>query len=263
MLRSIGVIGMLALIFACAVSPTGRKQVLLFSGDQMSQMGIAAYESLQKEKQPIKDAKVNRYVSCVTDHLIKQLPAELKKVEWEVKVFDDETPNAFALPGGKIGVHTGMLNIASTQEQLAAVIGHEIGHVWANHGNERMSRTTVAQMGLQMASVLAGEPSPEKQLALGALGIATQGVVMKYDRKQEKEADGMGLDLMARAGFDPQQAVKLWQKMAEQGGARPPEFMSTHPSETTRIEKLTSQMSGVLPLYKQAVASGNKPSCKL
>lgn len=263
MARMIAMIAIMSLLFACAVSPTGRKQVLLFSGDQMSQMGVAAYESLQKEKQPVKDTKVNRYVNCVTDHLLKQLPAELKSVAWEVSVFDDETPNAFALPGGKIGVHTGMLEIASTQEQLAAVIGHEIGHVWANHGNERMSQNAVAQMGMQVASVIAGEPSPEKQMALGALGIATQGVVLKYSRKHEKEADAIGLDMMAKAGFDPQQAVTLWKKMAEQGGARPPEFMSTHPSEATRIEKLKAQMSGVMPFYKRAVNSGNKPNCKM
>ena len=251
------------LLTACVVSPTGRKQLVLFSNGQMSQMGATAYDSMKKEQKVNSDKKVNAYVSCISNALLKHLPGDLAHQNWEVTVFKDDSPNAFALPGAKIGVHTGMLKVASTQGQLAAVVGHEIGHVWANHGNERMSQQSIAQMGMQIVTVLAGEPSAEKQMALSALGVATQGTVLKFSRDQEKEADVMGLEMMAKAGFDPQQAVALWEKMAQQSGAkRVPEFMSTHPSEETRIRKLKQQLPNVVPLYQQAKQKGVSPRCQ-
>lgn len=253
---------LLMVVIGCAVSPTGKKQLLLFSGSEMSQMGISAYSQMKQQQEIVTDQKVNSYVQCVTNRLLQHVPPQLKSQSWEVNVFQDDSPNAFALPGGKIGLHTGMLKIADNQAKLAAVIGHEIGHVWANHGNARMSQTALAQQGLQLVSIIAGEPSAEKQMALGALGLATQGVVLKYSRSHEKEADALGLRLMSKAGFDPRDAVKLWQSMAAAGGSRPPEFMSTHPSEKTRIEKITKQLDVVLPLYQAAIKSGQAANCQ-
>ena len=249
-------------LVACAVSPTGRKQVLLFSGDQMADMGVTAYQSMKQQQPAVEDASTSQYVSCITNRLLQHIPQDMQQKTWEVTVFKDDTPNAFALPGGKIGVHTGMLEIADTSGKLAAVIGHEIGHVWANHGNERMSQSSLAQTGLQVAAILSGEPSAEKQLALGALGIATQGVVLKYSRKHEKEADALGLEMMAKAGFDPAEAVELWRSMAAKGGANVPEFMSTHPSEQTRINKLSAQLPAVIPFYQQVRNDGRAPVCR-
>ncbi|MCO7222808.1 M48 family metallopeptidase [Pleionea sp. CnH1-48] len=251
------------LIASCAVSPTGRKQMLIYSKGQMSQMGITAYDSMKNEGKLVKDARVNQYVRCVTDALLQHIPAGLSGENWEVSVFSDDTPNAFALPGAKIGIHTGMLKVAEKSGQLAAVVGHEIGHVWADHGNERMSQQTLAQAGLQMVAVLAGEPSTQKNMAMSALGIATQGVVLKFSRDQESEADTIGLEMMAKAGFNPQEAVNLWRRMAEQSqGSNVPEFMSTHPSEATRIERLSQQLSKVMPLYHQARGVGANPQCR-
>jgi len=250
------------MLLSCAISPTGRKQVLLYSDGEMSKMGIAAYDSMKKEQPLLKDAKTTAYVQCITNRLIPHLPKSLQGNNWEVNVFKDDTPNAFALPGAKIGVNSGMLTLADNQAMLAAVIGHEIGHVWAQHGNERMSQNTLAQAGMTVASVVAGESTTESQLALGALGLATKGVVLSYSRKHESEADGIGLEMMAKAGFDPQQAVELWRKMAEKsGGSQVPEFFSTHPSEEHRIKDLQKKMKSVMPLYEQAKKNGGLASC--
>ncbi|NNJ71629.1 MAG: M48 family metallopeptidase, partial [Enterobacterales bacterium] len=246
-----------ATIFACAVSPTGRNQILLYSGNQMSQMGIAAYDSMKQEQKVSANSKQIAYVRCITDRLIPHLPGTMKTMAWEVNIFDDENPNAFALPGAKIGVNTGMLLLADNPAMLAAVIGHEIGHVWAQHGNERMSQGTLAQTGMTVAAVMAGEETTETRLALAALGFAAKGVVLKYSRVHESEADRIGLTLMAQAGFDPQQAVELWKKMAAKGGKNVPEFFSTHPSEDTRIKQLNRQMTTVMPIYQKALKSSS------
>lgn len=258
------VLAVLAVVLvACTTSPTGRDQLILFPSSQMSQMGITAFSDMQKKQTLEKSPTVNKYVQCVTDALLPHLPQSLAREAWEVSVFKDDSPNAFALPGGKIGVHTGMLSLADSQGQLAAVIGHEIGHVWAQHGNERMSQQMLAQTGMQVVESLAGEPSPEKNMAMAALGLAAQGTVLKYSRDHESEADLMGLQMMAKAGFDPREAVTLWQTMAKKStGQRPPEFLSTHPSEATRIKQLQGYMAKVLPIYQQAQRAGRKPACR-
>lgn len=144
------------------------------------------------------------------------------------------------------------------------MLGHEVGHVLAQHGNARMSNSQLAQTGMSIASVFAGSDPAQQQQMMGLLGAGVQyGVLMPFGRGDESEADVIGLQLMARAGFDPRQSVPLWQNMGRaSGGAAPPEFMSTHPSHTTRIAELQAQMSEVLPLYERARASGRKPNCR-
>lgn len=256
-----------ALLTACVTSPTGRNQVLLFPESQMAEMGSAAFTSMQKSEKVDTNQSHNRYVNCIVDALIPALNAKapgMRSTRWETKVFVDDSANAFALPGGKIGVHTGMFKVAENQSQLASVLGHEIGHVWARHGNARVSNEFITTTGLQLAAIAAGEPTAEKQQLLGLLGAGAQvGVLLPFGRKDESEADTIGLELMAKAGFDPRESVQLWKNMAKQGGGGQPEFLSTHPSHQTRISDLQSNMSQAMEWYQAAKASGKNPSCRL
>lgn len=266
--RAIAALLLAALIVACATSPTGRRQLLLMPEEQMAEMGKAAFTQLQQEVPLSKDPGKTAYVRCVTNAIVSVLSPEqmqgLAVDEWRVEVFADDSANAFALPGGRIGVHTGMLDVATTPSQLAAVIGHEIGHVLAQHGNARVSNSQLAQTGLAVTSVfIGGDPATQQQL-MGLLGAGVEvGVLLPFSRGDESEADQIGIDLMARAGFDPRESVTLWQNMsrASSGGA-PIEFMSTHPSHTTRIAQLQGWMDDALVLYQQAQAAGRKPSCR-
>jgi predicted Zn-dependent protease len=151
-----------------------------------------------------------------------------------------------------------------TPSQLATVLGHEVSHVLARHGNERVSQSALAQSGMLFAQILIGADTPEKQELFGLLGLGMQyGVLMPFSRAQESEADEIGILLMARAGFDPRESVVLWQNMARaSGGQSPPEFMSTHPSHSTRIRRLEAAMPVALRFYEQAVATGHRPDCR-
>lgn len=254
------------LLQSCATSPTGRSQVTLIPTSQMNQMGLQSFEEL-KRKQPLeRDNAINQYVRCVANPLIAASQGRTGATSWEVVVFKDETANAFALPGGKIGVHTGLLKVAKTDAQLAAVLGHEVGHVIAEHGNERVSQGLLAQGGLMIADLLTGTASPErKQILMTGLGLGAQfGVLLPFSRAHETEADVIGLDLMSRAGFDPRQSVELWKNMkAASGGQAPPEFMSTHPSNDSRIAHLERKIPEVLPQFEMAQRSGLRPRCNL
>ncbi|MBA2492064.1 MAG: M48 family metallopeptidase [Gammaproteobacteria bacterium] len=249
-----------AWLTACATSPLGHKQLQLFPDDQMSEMGASAFQQMKQETPSESDPQVNQYVECVADAITGALDSDQV---WEVQVFEDKAVNAFALPGGKIGVYTGLLEVAESQDQLATVIGHEVAHVLAEHGNARMSAAVVTQAGLTAAQIYAASSGGEPAQLLGLLGLGAQvGILLPYGRSQESEADLLGLDLMASAGFDPRQSVPLWQNMAKAGGGeQPPEFMSTHPSHETRIENLTERMPDALKLYSQAQARGETPAC--
>lgn len=191
-----------------------------------------------------------------------QVPATVFNGQWEVVVFDDEQVNAFALPGGKIGVYTGLLNVAENQHQLAAVIGHEVGHVIAEHGNERMSQSTLINMGSQaVGQVLAANEVPQSGPIMAAIGLGVQvGVQLPFSRTHESEADVIGLQLMAKSGFDPRQSVNLWQNMdAASGGNRPMELLSTHPAPQTRINNLQANMPNAYASYQ---ATAYRPNCR-
>lgn len=248
----------------CATSPTGRSQLLLYPESEMTQMGLTAYEQIKQETPIAKDSATNRYVNCVAKALIKEAsPRSGARSNWEVTVFKDDAANAFALPGGKIGVNTGLLKLAKNQDQLAAVIGHEIGHVEAQHANARVSAAMATSLGLQTAQVVAGVATPEYQQLVGLLGVGAQyGILMPYNRGQESEADYLGLELMAKAGFDPRESVQLWRNMAKASPGAPPEFLSTHPASSTRIRQLEADMAAVMPLYENARRQGRIPNCK-
>ena len=226
----------------------------------MVEMGVAAYEKLQQEVPPSDDAALDRAARCVAGAITSRIPGDATR--WEVTVFDDENPNAFALPGGKIGVNTGLFRVARNQDQLATVLGHEVAHVLADHANERVSTAFAAQTGLEIVAAISGPASPGQQQLLGLLGAGAQiGVLLPFSREQEREADLLGLDLMARAGFDPRQSVPLWRNMEAAGGGQPPEFLSTHPSHGTRIRELAQRMPRALELAQRAWAEGGRPAC--
>ncbi|GAA5186243.1 M48 family metallopeptidase [Ferrimonas gelatinilytica] len=260
----------MTLLVGCAThqSPTGRDQMLMFSADQMRELGAQSFEKIKQQETRSTDARVNAYVQCVADALTA--PGVLAQVDpgqverWEVVVFESKQVNAFALPGGHIGVYTGLLDVAQTPDQLAAVMGHEIGHVLADHGNEQVSRGQLTNAGLQIAQVALGASGTENSdLIMAGLGLGAQvGIMLPFGRQQESESDVIGLSLMAYAGFDPSAAVTLWQNMAKASGGAPPEFLSTHPSSQTRISQLSSLQSDAVPIYQKALAQGRKPTCK-
>ena len=183
---------------------------------------------------------------------------------WELAVVDNPTVNAFVLPGGKIVVFSGILSVAQNQHQLAAVMGHEVAHVTANHPKERMARQEAAAFGADtLGLILGGGYMRQTAAASNSLRtLATLGVLNPFSRGQETEADLIGLEYMARAGFDPRESVELWKTMNAKNPSRLPEYMSTHPSGETRIEELISYYSTALPLYNEAREAGKAPSCQ-
>lgn len=251
----------LLLFSACATSPTGRKQFVLFPEEQMQTMGAQSFQQLKSQTPVDSTPQTNTYVKCVADTITKVAAAEGGPTNWEVVVFKDDSANAFALPGGKIGVHTGLLKVATTQDQLATVLGHEVGHVLAHHGNERVSQQFGAELTLAAANELIGSKSTQSGLLMAALGAGAQyGVLLPFSRKQESEADQIGLDLMAKAGYDPHQSIDLWKNMEKAGGGQPPEWLSTHPSHGTRISDLQAHMAAADQLRSK---SPYRPSCKM
>lgn len=255
--------GTVLLLSACAESPTGRPQLMLFDNSQVSKLGIQTFEEL-KSKTPIsKDNKANRYVQCVAQAVLKVTPEKYQANAWEIVVFDSDQVNAFALPGGKIGVYTGLLLVAENQHQLAAVIGHEIAHVMSGHSNERLSSNQAVQATLGVADVALSAMNTRYKTELSsAFGLGAQvGVVLPFSRVHETEADVIGLDLMAKAGFDPEQSVMLWQNMAKQGSGGTPQILSSHPVPENRIKTLQKNMPAALAAYQSRLAQGSTPKC--
>ena len=212
----------------------------------------------------ITDRDTIDYIACVANAVVNVLEPPYSDLQWEMAIFEVDSVNAFAMPGGKIGVMRGILKAAQNQHQLAAVIGHEIAHVTAEHSIERASRTTISGIGIQVAAVLLGGGNQgATYTAYEALNQgAAFGLLLPFSRNQESEADVIGLKYMARAGFDPRQAVPLWQNMMDEAGSEPAEFMSTHPSSEKRIDSLISQWGETLPLYNDALSAGRDPNCK-
>lgn len=249
---------------SCATSPEGRSQLKLIPDDQMDAMGVQSFEQIKQQTPQTKDASITQYVLCVANKIIPQVEQNPDPKQWEVLVFEDEQANAFALPGNKIGVYTGLLKYAKNQDQLAAVMGHEVAHVIAKHGNERVSSQLATEAGMGIAAAVLGSTQNENSaMILAGLGLGVQfGITLPFSRKHESEADLIGLDLMAKAGFNPAESVTLWQNMA-QAGSNPPEFMSTHPSGDTRIKQLRERIPKANIAYQNAVKQGRRANCKL
>ena len=244
--------GVMLVLSACAQAPeTGRSQLILVSDDQMNQAGAQAYRQVLRKQGVSSDRALQQRVATVGSRIARV--SGIENARWEFVVIEDSTPNAFALPGGKVAVNSGMFKVVQNDDQLATVLGHEIGHVAARHGAERASPQMVQQGGLQALGLATGDPMLV-QLAAAAI---TVGLTLPYSRTQESEADEIGLMYMARAGYDPRQAIVFWQNMEKAGGGGGIGFLSTHPSDQTRIQRLQALMPKAMAAYRAAGGSGS------
>jgi predicted Zn-dependent protease len=255
------------LIAACATttSSTGRRQYVgAVPQERLDALGADAFAQVKASKKIAGDARQQRNVRCVADAIIAQLPQSAQR-NWEIVLFADENPNAFALPGGKLGVYTGIFTVARNQDQLAAVIGHEIGHVLERHHDERITRQAGAAGVLQLLGVLTGARYGEgaaQSIGRGGGLLVQAGFLLPGTRQQESEADVVGQRLMAQAGFDPREAEKLWQNMSTAaGGSRPPEWLSTHPDPRARMGELRARAERLMPEFEAARSAGRRPVC--
>ena len=247
---------------ACDTVPiSGRKQLRLISERDMIGMSLQAYDAFLDTSQVLPDTHkdvivVRRIGNRIKDAVVKYLTdnGELKRIdgfEWEFNVVNDPTVNAWCMPGGKVVVYTGILPVTKDEKSLAVVMGHEIAHAVARHGNERMSQGLAVQLGGLALSVALSEHAPETQnLFLQSYGLGSNLGILAYSRNHESEADKLGLVFMAMAGYDPESAIGFWQRMSEQGGQAPPQILSTHPSDETRIADLKAFMPEALKYYK-------------
>lgn len=263
-IRSWVLYGFLVALFltlvACATTPyTGRTQLILISPHQESVLGASAFQQLRAEQKVSDDPTLQALVERIGWRIAKV--ADMPEAEWEFVVFDEpKTVNAFALPGGKVGVFTGILPVARTEGGLAAIMSHEVAHVIARHGGERLSQGILAQLGAVALQVgMAGSDPTVVRSVMTAYGLGAQvGVLLPYGRLQESEADRIGLLLMAKAGYDPHEAVSLWERMARLDGARPPEFLSTHPAPARRIQELEALLPNALTFYQPSPEQVNE-----
>jgi len=246
-----------ALLTACASAPeTGRSQLLLISPSEEARMGFQAFQKVKQQTPTSRNRVQSRELQQVGRRIASV--AHLPHAQWEFVLFEDpDNPNAFALPGGKVGIYTGMLPITQNEAGLATVIGHEIAHAVARHGAERMSQSVVVQIGgTALSAALGGQSAAARDLAMQAYGIGTTvGVMLPYSRTQELEADHLGLLYMARAGYDPREAVAFWKRFQAYGskrGGKPPEFLSTHPLDNRRIAQLQKLMPKALAEYERS-----------
>lgn len=266
MIRTVLAASLLAALAACATTPTGRSQMLLVSDGEIERMGATAFEKLKSSEKPSRDAALQRRASCVTQAVVAQLEPAWRQRGWEVQVFDDDSINAFALPGGKVGINSGLMRFVESDDELAVVIGHEIAHVVFRHGAERVSQQFAAGAAIELVGAYVGRngSSPASQQAMALLGLGAQvGVMLPFSRKHEREADRYGQQLMAQAGYDPQAAAALWQRMqARESGPRPPLLLSTHPDPAARSEDLRQRAAEHLPAWQAARSAGRPPSCR-
>ncbi|NNL90205.1 MAG: M48 family metallopeptidase [Marinicaulis sp.] len=209
---------------------------------QMAQLADGAWDELKQQQPTTNNPRYTTRVNRVADRIIRA--AGGNPAEWEVAVFASDDLNAFALPGGKIGFYTGILDIMENDDQIAAVMGHEVAHVYFNHAGQRYGRTAATQAGLGAAGAVLGGGGQTSQVALQALGLGAQvGVLLPFSRTHELEADKYGLRYMNMAGYDMDEAIRFWENMsAKKSGGAPPEFMSTHPSDATRTAQLRQEI---------------------
>ncbi len=250
--RAVVVVAVLVSLLAGCALPLASESELETESDKQ-------FAKMRAELVVSNDAQTRAYVNCVSAAVIRQLERPYSDKEWDVEVFESEDINAFAMPGGHIGVYTGILNVAENQDQLATVIGHEVAHVTRQHALNRVNREMTTQAGVSAGSaVLGGGQAAGQLLSMGA----QLGLSLPYGRAQESDADVVGLKYMAAAGFNPQQSIQLWKNMAKKSTLGPAPFLSTHPSGDTRIQDLIEQLPSALKLYNAAQAAGKRPVCR-
>lgn len=247
------------LIVAVSACLLGACSVPIISETELETESGKAFQEIRAQTPASTDVRVRAYINCVSNAIIQQLEKPYSEEDWEIEVFEAEDMNAFALPGGRIGVFTGLLTVAETQDQLAAVIGHEVAHVTQQHSLKRANREATTRVGVIAGSaVLGGGYGVGNVLAMGA----QLGLSLPYNRANETEADTVGLNYMAAAGFNPTDSIQLWKNMGKKNKLGPPEFLSTHPSGDNRIQELVHQLPDALKIYNTAQSSGRKPACQ-
>lgn len=258
-------IAILLFVIACSTVPiTGRKQIKLVPDGQMTAMAATSYNDFLNENRGkvINNGaqyemvnRVGRNISVSVENYLRNngLGNTIKNYQWEFNLINDNVANAWAMPGGKVVFYTGILPITQTETGLAVVMGHEIAHAVANHGSERYSQSMMASGLMTLADILLyneKNPNASRELLLQAVGFSTQLGLLKFSRTHESEADKMGLIFMAMAGYNPEETVAFWQRMAQlSGGAAPPQFLSTHPSNETRINDLRAYLPEAMKYY--------------
>jgi predicted Zn-dependent protease len=255
----------LFILSGCAEVPiTHRKGLHIVPESELLAMSFQQYDEVIKKSRLSKDQQKVKMVKTVGERIAKAAEAfledagkgkQIKNYHWDFNLIeDDKVVNAWCMPGGKVAVYTGILPYTQDETGLAVVMGHEVGHAIADHGNERMSQSLLANMGgIALSVALAQKPSQTRQLFMVAFGVgATVGFILPYSRLHETEADRIGLMLMARAGYDPREAVSFWERMNKKSGPRPPEFLSTHPAPESRIESLKTYIQEALPYYERS-----------
>jgi predicted Zn-dependent protease len=264
MLRSCLLVVVMFSLSACSTVPiTGRSQLNLIPGQSMLSMSLQQYDQFLKEHKVSgnreQTATVKR-VGANVQHAVERyfaasgLSQHLSDYKWEFNLVDDPQVNAWCMPGGKVVVYTGLLPVAKGDAGLAVVLGHEIAHAIAEHGNERMSQGLLAQMGgVALSTALSTKSAETQQLWMSVYGVGAQyGAILPYGRMQENEADHLGLIFMAMAGYDPNEALAFWERMAaNKGGKAPPEFLSTHPSDATRIAEIRRLIPEAMQEYRK------------
>lgn len=248
----------LALFSSCSTTPiSGNKAFLLTTPENENQQGEEAYREILSKEKVVTDTKEAKMVSAIGQQIAAI--AKQDNFKWEFKTLESDTANAFCLPGGKVAVYTGLFKYAKNEAGLATVMGHEIGHAIARHGGQRMAQamaTDIALAGVAALGLSKMDPD-KKNLAMAALGVgATVGIVLPFSRANETEADEIGLTLMARAGYDPNEAIQFWDRFSEAGGQAPLTFLSTHPQSSKRKEHLQSLLAKALTEYETSVKRG-------
>lgn len=252
----------IALAAACSTVPvTGRKQLTLIPSGQMNSLSFSQYDDVIKSSRLSTDRELTNRVktvgvrikSAVETYMRNNgLEADLEGYNWEFNLIEDNSVNAWAMPGGKVAFYTGIMPICQDEAGVAVVMGHEVAHAIAKHGNERMTQGLAQQFGgIALAVAMKDQPAQTQNLFMASYGAASTLGILKYSRTHESEADRLGIIFMAMAGYDPREAPKFWTRMkSNSGGGAPPEFMSTHPSHDTRISDLNKWMPEALSYYK-------------
>lgn len=231
----------------------------LASESELDVQGDKEFQKIRAKTPATTDARARSYVICVANAIIREIEEPYRDKDWEIEVFDSEDINAFALPGANIGIFTGIFKVAENQDQLAAVIGHEVAHVTRRHALQRYNREMTTRVGVIAGTAVLGGGRATADVLSAA---ATLGLSLPFSREDESEADAVGLQYMAAAGFDPRQSVPLWENMQKKNKLAPAEFFSTHPSSETRIQDLIAQYPEALKRYNEARAAGRNPRCQ-
>lgn len=229
--------------------------VAMMSDERLARQSKAQFTQLKKKDPVSQNRGYQKMIERIGKRITKVAKVDVPGTDWEFVVFDKSEPNAFAMPGGKVGVNAGLIELANEDEdEIAAVIGHEVAHVAKRHSNKRMSQGVgVALGGILLETAMRNKSSSDRALARGAYGVgATVGTVLPFSRSQEREADDLGLIYSSKAGYDPRASIRFWQKMMSKSRRKMPQFLSTHPDSGKRIEFLKSRMPYAMALYKNA-----------